>query len=311
MSNVPLLVSEKMTNLFIQLQRSKTPIQKIRALASFRPSFLAPIIAMRLGLTDIVCGLNMGQTGEVLAREFSITRAEQDEFALASHQKASKAIEQGLLAQEITPVVVPPAYSTVQGEDDGPRPNQNLKALEKLKPIFDRQAGTVTVGNACPITDGAAAVLLTSEEKAKELGVEPLGFLSSWAYAGLDGSRMGLGPVYAAAKLLDKTGLKMNGFDLIELNEAFAAQVIANEKAFGSADFAKKYLDRNQAIGELDRDRLNVNGGAIALGHPVGTTGTRLVITLLKQLRRANLNRGLATLCIGGGQGAALALEVA
>jgi len=313
MSNVPLLFGPAMTRFLTDLNKARSVVKKLRILASLRPSFLKPVIALRLGLTDPVCGLNMGQTAEVLARDFGITRSDQDEFALRSHQKACQAADTGRLAQEMIPVVVPPDYTTVQQEDLGPRASQSLEALQKLKPIFDRQAGTVTVGNACPITDGAAAVLLASEEKAKELGLEPLGYLSAWAYAGLQGKRMGLGPAYATAKLLDHTGLKMSDFDLVELNEAFASQVIANEKAFQSADFAQQYLSRDEPIGELDPQRLNVNGGAIALGHPVGATGTRLVITLLMQLRRANLTRGrgLATLCVGGGQGAALALEVA
>ena len=311
MSNVPLLYNEKMTGLFTRLAKAKTPLQKLAALGSIRPSHLPPVIALKLGLTDPICGMNMGQTAEVLAREFNVTRREQDEFALASHEKANKAKRSGILGEEIIPVVAPPKYKVVQKEDDGPRPGQSLEALEKLRPVFDREAGTVTVGNACPITDGAAAVLLASEAKVKELDIEPLGWLTHWAYAGLDGCRMGLGPVYATAKLLDRTGLTMDDFDLIELNEAFAAQVIANEKAFESADFARRRLGRDKSVGKIDRDRLNVNGGAIALGHPVGTTGARLVITLLKQLQRTDQKRGLATLCIGGGQGAAMVLEAA
>ena len=311
MSNVPMLLSEKMTGVLTRMARSKSAMGKLHALGSIRPSFLSPVIALKLGLTDPVCGLNMGQTAEVLAREFNITRRQQDEFALDSHEKANKAKEAGVLGDEILPVVVPPKYKAVQSDDDGPRAGQNMEALAKLKPVFDRQTGTVTVGNACPITDGAAAVLLASEEKVDELGLEPMGYLTAWAYAGLDGSRMGLGPVYATAKLLDETQLTMDDFDLIELNEAFAAQVIANEKAFESADFARRCLGRDKSVGRLDRSRLNINGGAIALGHPVGTTGTRLVITLLKQLKRTNQTRGLATLCIGGGQGASLVLEAA
>jgi acetyl-CoA C-acetyltransferase/acetyl-CoA acyltransferase len=186
-----------------------------------------------------------------------------------------------------------------------------MAALAKLKPYFDRLAGTVTVGNACPLTDGAAAMLVMRESKAKELGLEPLGYLREYAYAALEGNRMGLGPVYASAKLFAKGGFKLSDFQLIEINEAFAAQVIACERAFASDDFAKQYLQQDHALGVIDRDRLNVNGGAIALGHPVGATGSRLIITMLKELRRRGLQRGLASLCIGGGQGAALALEVA
>ncbi len=311
MSNVPMLLGDKMTDLLMHLAKAKTASKKLKALSTFRPGHLAPVIALKLGLTDPVCGLNMGQTAEVLAREFSITRREQDEFALASHEKANRAKQTGAFDDEIVPVVVPPKYKTVQQEDDGPRPGQSIDALAKLKPVFDREAGTVTVGNACPITDGAAAVLMAREDVAHQLGLRPIGFLTAWTYAGLEGSRMGLGPVYATAKLLKRTGLDMDDFDLIELNEAFAAQVIANEKAFESADFARRCLGRDKSVGKLDRDRLNVNGGAIALGHPVGTTGTRLVVTLLNQLKRNKKKRGLATLCVGGGQGAALVLEAA
>lgn len=310
MSQIPLLFGRKMSTLFLKLFKAKTLLKKIKALASFRFSYLKPVIGLEQGLTDPICGLNMGLTAETLSREFHITREEQDTFALLSHQRALKAIEEGRLAEEIVPVPVPPDYRTVQMKDDGPRENQTLEALQKLKPYFDRRTGTVTVGNSCSISDGAAAVLVMKESKAKERNLKPLGYLRDYTYAGLDGARMGLGPVYATAKLLDKTGLSMKDFTLIELNEAFATQVIACEKAFASDSFSKKFLQRDKAVGEIDRQRLNVNGGAIALGHPVGTTGTRLVITLLKELRRRKQNLGLATLCVGGGQGAALAIEV-
>lgn len=194
------------------------------------------------------------------------------------------------------------------GQDVGPRPDQSPEALAKLKPVF-QQGGTVTVGNSCSITDGAAAVLLMPGAKARANGRTPLGYLRGFAYAGCEPRRMGLGPVFATDQLLTQTGMRMADIDLIELNEAFAAQVIANERAFASDTFAREKLSRNEALGAIDRERLNVNGGAIALGHPVGATGTRLAITLLKELRRRGLKRGLATLCVGGGQGAALLLE--
>jgi acetyl-CoA acetyltransferase family protein len=266
------------------------------------------VVGVQVGLTDPVCGLNMGQTAEILAREFSVTRRDQDEFALLSHQRALAG--QARLAEEIVPVPIPPAYAQVLAQDDGPRAGQDLAALAKLKPYFDKVAGTVTVGNACPLTDGAVALLVMGERQAKEQGLIPLGYLREYAYAALDGQRMGLGPVFATAKLLAKAGLTLADFDLIELNEAFAAQAIACERAFASDSFAQAELGRTQAIGIIDRARLNVNGGAIALGHPVGASGARLVLTLLKELRRRSVNRGLATLCIGGGQGAALAVEV-
>ncbi len=311
MSRYPLLFGPKMTNLFMKMMRAKTARQKLSVLSSFRPSFLQPIIALQLGLTDSVCGLNMGQTAEVLASEFGITRAQQDRFALESHRRALAAIESGRFDDEVMPVVAAPAYDDAVRRDDGPRAGQTIEALQKLRPYFDRHAGTVTVGNACPVTDGAAALLMCTEEKARELGLRPLGYLSGWAYAALDGDRMGLGPAYATARLLDRVKLRVRDFDRVEINEAFAAQVIANERAFASDAFAQQYLGRSKALGELDRERLNVNGGAIALGHPVGATGARLVLTVLKELELGSAQRGLATLCIGGGQGAAVALEAA
>ncbi len=309
MSNIPLMFSRPMTALFARLMRAKSLWQRLAVWSSFRPAMLAPVVGVQVGLTDPVCGLNMGQTAEILAREFGVTRGDQDEWALTSHQRALAA--QARLAEEIVPVPLPPAYAVVQQADDGPRPGQDLAALAKLKPYFDKLAGTVTVGNSCPLTDGAAAMLVMGEGRAAELGLDPLGYLREYAYAALDGRRMGLGPVFATAKLLAKAGLALADFELIELNEAFAAQVIACERAFASEAFARAELGRTSALGVIDRTRLNVNGGAIALGHPVGASGARLVLTLLKELRRRGLKRGLATLCIGGGQGAALALETA
>ena len=309
MSNIPLIYGRQMTALFGRMMKARSVWQRLGVWAGFRPSFLTPIVGIQVGLTDPVCGLNMGQTAEILAREFSVTRQDQDGFALMSHQRAAAAEQR--LGEEIVPLPLAPKYEGVLTRDDGPRANQDLAALGKLKPYFDKVAGTVTVGNACPITDGAAALLVMREAKAKAMGLKPIGYLRDYAYAALDGKRMGLGPVYASARLFAKTGLALTDFDLVELNEAFAAQVIACERAFASPSFAKDQLKRDTPLGVIDRDRLNVNGGAIALGHPVGATGARLVLTILKELRRRGLNRGLATLCIGGGQGAALALEVA
>ncbi len=311
MSQVPLLLDQRLAMLLLDLSRSKSLFKRIRTLARLRPALLRPVPALMLGLTDPVCGLNMGQTAEVLAREFGIGRMEQDAFALESHRRAVAAAEAGRLAEEIISVIGPPDWSVALSADDGPRPNQSMEALQKLKPYFDRQAGTVTAGNSCPVTDGAAAVVLSSEEKAGSLGMKPLGFITGWAYAALDGKRMGLGPAHATARLLDHMGIGLDSFELIEMNEAFAAQVLANVRAFASPRFASEHLNRSAALGEIDPERLNVNGGAIALGHPVGCTGTRLVITLLRELRRRGLKRGLATLCVGGGQGAAVAVEVA
>ncbi len=310
MSNVPLLFGEKMTSFFAKMMRAKTPMQRLKLFASFRPSWLKPVIALESGLTDYTCGLIMGKTAEILAREFHITRQEQDEFALQSHLKAAAATKEGRFAEEIVPAPVAPAWDAMQHIDDGIRAEQTPEALAKLRPYFERVTGTVTAGNSSQITDGAVATIVMKESKAKALGLKPLGYLLDYSYAALEACRMGLGPVFATESLMRRTDLTMDDFDLVELNEAFAAQVIGCKRAFESDEFARQRFGRDKALGELPMEKLNVNGGAIALGHPVGATGTRLVVTLLKELRRRNLNRGLATLCIGGGQGAALALEV-
>jgi acetyl-CoA acetyltransferase family protein len=301
MSRIPLFYNAEATDLYLRLGKAKNWRQRLSTLLHFRPRHFKPVIGVQQGLTDPVCGLIMGDTAENLARDFGLSRQEQDAYALQSHRRAAEAQKLGALAEEIVPV------HTVR-EDVGPRKDQSLEALARLKPFFQKD-GTVTVGNSCPITDGAAALLVMPGEAVRAEGRRPLGYLRAYAYAGCDPSRMGLGPVFATSKLLQKTGLSLNDFDLIEMNEAFAAVILGNEKAFASPQFAREQLGRDTALGEIDRGRLNVNGGAIALGHPVGATGTRLVLTLLKELRRRNLRRGLATLCVGGGQGAALWVE--
>jgi acetyl-CoA C-acetyltransferase/acetyl-CoA acyltransferase len=303
MSQIPLLYNRQATRQYMRLGQAKSFWQKTSALLGFRPRHFKPVIAVKLGLTDPVSGLIMGETAEVLVEDFGISRQAQDEFALLSHQRAVAAQERGVLAEEIVPV-------EAVKEDVGPRKGQSLEALAKLKPFF-KESGTVTVGNSCQITDGAAALVLMPGEAARAAGRQPLGYLRGFAYAGCDPARMGLGPAFATSKLLEKTAVSLRDIDLIELNEAFAAQVIANEKAFASDKFAKEQLGRPQALGEIDWARLNVNGGAIALGHPVGATGARLVLTLLKELRRRGLRYGLATLCVGGGQGGAMLVEAA
>jgi acetyl-CoA C-acetyltransferase/acetyl-CoA acyltransferase len=307
MSRIPLLYNPEATSLYMRLGRAKTFWQRFATLLRFRPRHFKPVPAVQQGLTDPVSGMIMGATAEVLAEEFHITREEQDAFALTSHQRAIAAQKRGILAEEITSVPAEVAGQAVS-EDIGPRKDQTLEALAKLKPFF-KEGGTVTVGNSCSLTDGGAAVVLMPGEAARAEGRKPLGYLRAYAYAGCDPRRMGLGPAYATSKLLERTGLRMNDIELIELNEAFAAQVLANERAFVSEEFARTELGRAAALGKIDPERLNVNGGAIALGHPVGATGTRLVITLLRELKRRGLRRGLATLCVGGGQGAALLLE--
>jgi acetyl-CoA acetyltransferase family protein len=309
MSRIPLIFNEPATKWLGQLSKAKTIGQRLGTILKFKFSYLNPIIGLQLGLTDGYCGLNMGETAEILAKEFNISREEQDEFAMISHQKAEKATKSGLLRAEIVPVPVPPKYDHMVQDDNGIRFGQNMNDLAKLRTVFDKQNGTVTAGNASQITDGAAVVLVMSEDKAKELGLKILGRIRSFAFAALDPARMGLGPAFATPPALEKAGVRMKDIQLVELNEAFAAQVLANLIIFESPVLTKKYLQRDSALGLIDRDILNVNGGAIALGHPVGASATRLIITLLKEMERRNLNLGLATLCVGGGQGAAFVLE--
>jgi acetyl-CoA acyltransferase len=308
MSQIPLLVSEGMTRAFERSSRAKSLGQRVGAFAGVRPRDFQPRVAIMEGLTDPVCGLNMGDTAEVIAKDFGISREAQDDFALMSHRRAVAATESGRLAEEIVPVFAPP-YKEAVAQDVGPRKNQSLEALAKLKPFFDKKHGTVTPGNSCPITDGAAAMIVASADKARELGLIPSGRVKSYAFAGLDPTRMGLGPAYATPIALQRAGARFADIGLIELNEAFAAQVIGNEIAMASAKFCREQLGLDKPIGEIDRAILNVNGGAIALGHPVGVSGTRLVLTLLREMRHRNVPLGLATLCVGGGQGAALVLE--
>jgi acetyl-CoA C-acetyltransferase/acetyl-CoA acyltransferase len=309
MSNIPFFLSKKLQEIIQAFQKAKTLPDRFKVLSQIRPVHLKPVVGLMLGLTDPVCGLNMGQTAEVLAREFAISREEQDEFALMSHARAAKAVEEGKFAEEIVPAYVPPKFKDGVADDNGIRKGQTMEALSKLRPVFDRRHGTVTAGNSSQITDGAAAVVVMSEKKAEELGYEPLGSIRSYAFAGLDPSRMGLGPVFSSHLALKRAKLKLKDMELVEINEAFASQVIACEKAMGSPEFARKNLNSRTSVGKIDREVLNVNGGAIALGHPVGSTGTRLIITLLKEMKRRGLSIGLASLCIGGGQGGAIILE--
>ncbi|MEP7028481.1 MAG: thiolase family protein [Candidatus Eisenbacteria bacterium] len=308
MSNYPLMFGRELADAFAASAREKSLPGKLAPFLRLKPSALAPRIAILEGLTDPVSGLNMGQTAEVLAREFAISRAAQDAFALESHRRTIAAWDEGRLQDEVVAVYPAPGFAPVP-QDVGPRREQTLEQLAKLRPFFDRRHGTVTVGNACPITDGAAAVLVMDEERALAEGYRPLGRLRSFAFAGLDPERMGLGPVYAAPVALARAGVTLADMALIEINEAFAAQVLACLAAFDSDLFAREKLGLSRAVGAIDPARLNVNGGAIALGHPVGVSGTRIVLTLLKELRRRGGGLGLATLCVGGGQGAAVVVE--
>jgi acetyl-CoA acetyltransferase family protein len=292
MSSIPLLFPKSAGAKLASFAGGKGFLQRARAAVRLRPRDWIPIPALKLGLTDPVCGLNMGQTAEILAREFQIGRNEQDLFALRSHLRAAAALENR--ADEIVPV-----YDTLRGtavlHDNGVRPNQTLEALAKLRPVFEPETGTVTAGNSSQITDGAVALLVGTASVARELNLEPLAVIRGFAYAGCDPTRMGLGPVYAVERLLKRLQLSLSNADVFEINEAFAAQVLAvlrELKVIG--------------LGEIPDEKLNVNGGAIALGHPVGASGARLVLTALKQLRRSGGQNALVTLCVGGGQGAAL-----
>ncbi len=291
----------------MRLNKAKSAFEKLKHILSIKPGYLKPISGLMLGLTDPVCGLNMGQTAEVLAKEFGITRREQDDFAVMSHKRAAAACAK--LKEEIVPYSIPPKFNKVIEDDNGPRENQSMEALAKLKTIFDKYTGTVTAGNACQVTDGACALLIMDEEKAREMGYEPLGFIRDYTYVGLSPAKMGLGPAYAIPAVLNKAGLKLKDMELIEINEAFAVQVLASVKLLASKKFAEEHSFSGDIVGEIDINKLNVNGGAIALGHPVGVTGSRLILTLLKEMKRRGAKRGLVSLCVGGGQGGAVILE--
>lgn len=294
MSRVPLFYPHGTNAKFNALGRAKDLMGKLRAVAAFRPIDFKPEIGLQLGLTDPVSGMIMGDTAELLSREYGIDRGAQDAFAAASHRKALAAREQ--VKDEITPVFVD---GKAISADNGIREDSTVEKLAKLKPIFDRQTGTVTAGNSSQITDGAVALLVGSEEAAKRIGLEPLGRLVSYAYAGCDPSRMGLGPVPAMKLARQQDGLVPEEADVIEINEAFAAQVLA----------VLAELKKQGPGFAIPEEKVNRWGGSIALGHPVGATGARLVLTALNQLNVTGGRRALVSLCVGGGQGAALWLE--
>ncbi len=306
MSNIPFYLTKELKEILTYLSRAKTFPQKLQTLGQIRLAYLKPRIGLEMGLTDPVCGMIMGLTAEVLVKEFGITREDQDAFALESHLRAIRA--KTVLREEIVPVIAPPKYKLTVEHDNGPREGQTLEALAKLKPYFDRRSGTVTVGNSSQVTDGAAALLITSEQKANELNLKPLGFIKAYAFVGVEPHRMGIGPAHAIPQVLKKADMRLKDIQAIEINEAFAAQVLACLKALDSAAFAKEFGYEGYT-GAIDRGILNVNGGAVALGHPVGTTGARLILTMLKHMQRHNLNTGIVSLCVGGGQGAAVILE--
>jgi len=311
MSAYPLIYNRKAVGFFSRLMKARSLGARLGAFASFRPAMLAPRVSLIEGLTDPTCGLIMGSTAENLARDFGIGREEADAYALESHRRAAAARDSGRLGRESTPHVSLGARdgSAALAADDGIRDDQTPEALAKLRPYFEKPDGVVTVGNACGITDGAAGLIVTTESRARALGLEPLAAVKSRAWAGCDPARMGLGPVFASAKALAEAGCSLADVDTVELNEAFAVQVLACARAFASAAFCAEQLGRSSALGELDPAALNPNGGAIALGHPVGATGARLLLTTAHELAAQDRTLGLATLCIGGGQGGAFLLE--
>ena len=306
MSNIPFLYSRESQEIFTDVFTAKDLGKRVTAATRFRPKHFKPEIGLELGLTDAVCGLNMGETAELLAKEHRISREEQDEFALRSHRRVTLA--RSKLAEEIVPVPVPPRFEQMAVADNGVRENQTMEALGKLKPYFDRKFGTVTAGNSSQITDGGAATLLMSAKAALERRYRPLGKIRGFAFAGVDPERMGLGPAAATPLALKRAGLAWEDVGLVEMNEAFAAQCLAVARVFPSAEWHERH-GTGGPIGEIDWEKTNVNGGAIALGHPVGSSANRLVTTLLKEMRRRDVQFGLATMCIGGGQGGAVVVE--
>ncbi len=305
MSRAPLIYNKYMTEWFGSFMRAKSAGQKISLIFQLRPKYFAPIIALLKGLTDPVCGLTMPQTAEVLAQKFNITREDMDEFALLSQQRAAKSYEEKHMGEVIS---IYGPDGKVYDQDNGIRTDTSLEKLAKLRSVSGKY-GLVTAGNSSQITDGAACMLLANEEEVEKYNLPVIAKVLDVHWAGLDPNQMGLGPVFASVPLLQKHNLKPNDIDYWEINEAFAAQVIACQRAFGSKEFCKQEFDLDEAIGEIDSDKLNVDGGAIALGHPVGSSGTRIVLHLAETLKRTNTKLGMAAICIGGGQGGAMLIE--
>ena len=307
LSRAPLLYNETMVRWFAAMMSMRTVNQKFRHFLKLRPTaLLNPVIGLMKGLTDPVVGLLMGQTAENLAWKFGINRQQMDEFAVRSHQRALAGREAGYF-EDIVPVV--DAQGKVYAEDDGVRADASMAGMAKLKPFFDKKYGNITAANSSQITDGAAWLILASEEAVKKWQLKPLGKIVDSEWAGLDPALMGLGPVHASTPILQRHGLALNDIDAWELNEAFAAQVLGCQAAWQSDEYCREQLGLPAALGALDDEKLNVDGGAVAIGHPVGASGARIVLHLLHVLRRKQLKRGIATICIGGGLGGAMLVE--
>ena len=307
LSRAPLLYSDAMVRWFAGMMSLRTAGQKLQHFLKLRPAMLlTPVIGLMKGLTDPVVGLLMGQTAENLAWKFGISRQQMDEFAVRSHQRSIAGRQAGHLA-EIVPVV--DGQGNVYAEDDGVRADATLAGMAKPKPFFDKKYGNITAANSSQITDGAAWVLLASEEAVQKWGLKPIGKIVDSEWAGLEPEQMGLGPVHAATPILQRHGLSLADIDYWELNEAFAAQVLACQAAWKDDAYCREQLDLPGALGEIPEDRLNVDGGAVSVGHPVGASGARIVLHLLYVLRRNQARRGIATICIGGGLGGAMLVE--
>jgi acetyl-CoA acyltransferase len=307
LSDVPILHSRKMAQALVAASRARSLGERLGAFSKVRLRDLRPDTP---AIAEPSTGLTMGQSAEKMAKENGITREEQDRIAYLSHMNAAAATADGRLTAEMCAVRVPPRYETTVTTDNLVRPDTSLDALAALPPVFDRKYGTVTAGNASPLTDGAAAVLLMSESRAKAEGYEPLAYIRSWALAAVDpGGQLLMGPGLAIPMALDRAGIDLAALDLIDMHEAFAAQVASNIQALESESWAREKLGRSQAVGRVDRGRLNVCGGSIALGHPFGATGARITTTLAHELRRRGGTFGLLSVCAQGGMGFAMVLE--
>lgn len=306
LSDVPVMFSRSFAEVLLKASQAKSTSARIKAFASLRLNDLRP---MTPSITELSTGLRMGDHAEAMAKINQISRHDQDEFAARSHQLAVAAIDDGRIGAELAPIFVP-ATGRVVDSDNHPRRDSSLEALARLKPVFDPQHGSVTAGNSCPVSDGAAALLLMAEQRARELGFQPLAFVLDYTFVGVDPDwQLLIGPSLAIAKLLDRTGLALDEMDLIDMHEAFAAQVLSNLQALGSPEFARQHLQRSQAVGEVDMARFNVMGGSIALGHPFAATAARQVLSAANELRRRGGRYALLSQCAAGGMGAAMIIE--
>lgn len=306
-SDVPITVSKNLANALIDLQKARTLGERLKIISRLRPADLVPVPP---ALKEPTTGLTMGESAEKMAKENGITREAQDAFAHRSHQNAARAWAEGRFANEVMSVVVPPKYSEAISEDNLVRKDSTLEAYAKLRPVFDKKYGTVTAGNSSPLTDGASALLVMREDRAKALGYTPIGYLRSWAYAGLDPSgQMLMGPAYAVPKALDAAGVTLADMDLVDFHEAFAAAVLSQLQGLASRKFAEEKLGRSAPVGEVPEEKLNVTGGSIAIGHPFAATGARQITQTLNELNRRGGGLALCTACAAGGLGAAVVLE--